>query len=252
MMKEKLNIKKLLFIVGILIGVIFLYLIISSANFFVLKKIYISGNDLLTIKDILNISGINYNINLSAIDENKIESRLKTHYKVEEADVNIIIPDTIKINIKERIPFACVELDNANYIIDNKAVILDEKNKTYEKNNIFRIVFLYDNENPIKYFMGDKLAIPEIIKVMNNMSSFNEDFSEKINKKIDFVIIEKGSENIRIKFKTHEAVFNFSDYLNDNYELEKALIILNDIIRSNESIEQITISDYSIIGKKHN
>lgn len=90
---------------GTIIFILWIFIIGQSwfdgEPIFVAKNIRISGNEILTPDDILNISNIE-NSSIFSINENDIEKRLKQHPLITNAEITKKFPDKVTIKIEEK------------------------------------------------------------------------------------------------------------------------------------------------------
>lgn len=107
----------------VLIILLAVYVLLQSP-LFLIKKIDVRGNSLLTSGELAGISGIETGVNIFKADLKKSEERVKTLPLVKDTDITRHYPGTVVITVHERIPVAMVtadgnfvELDNAGYYL---------------------------------------------------------------------------------------------------------------------------------------
>jgi hypothetical protein len=142
MLKKKKNISKrkkpsktkwlvrsleLLFVL-FLIGVFGYFFIdyTKQSNEFNVRNIEINGLQHLSQDDIFEITEIDPDDNVLYLDIDLIQEKIELLPYVKSCQVTQIFPDTVKIDIVERVPFASLHLNSRAYAIDNEGVILSE------------------------------------------------------------------------------------------------------------------------------
>ncbi len=79
---------------------------VSRSSWFHARRIEVSGAAHLSRAEILAIAGISRSSNALWLDEGGAEGRLLSHAWVAEADVQVVLPVTIRISVVERTPVA--------------------------------------------------------------------------------------------------------------------------------------------------
>ena len=102
-----------------------LYLEVTSTTRLEVSVIEIEGGSTVLYKDVLNLSGIERGINILKIDVKAAEVLIKTHPFIEDVVVKRVLPDTIRIELSERVPVALVSADKL-YAMDVNGVLFKE------------------------------------------------------------------------------------------------------------------------------
>lgn len=79
---------------------------LSRSSWFHVRRIEVSGADHLSRTEILQIAGISRSSNALWLDEARAEGQLATHAWVASADVHVVFPVTVRIDLVERTPVA--------------------------------------------------------------------------------------------------------------------------------------------------
>lgn len=238
--------RRIYFILGfILVFIIIVLFLINSSMIFALKNVYLQGNKNLNFEYVFSIAGFKYGMSLININQQKVKEILTLNPYIEKANVKILFPDTIKINIIERIPIVFVSLDNKGYLLDKYAVIIEKINMPYGKFDFLRIEL--KGRNTINYLVGDKLTIP----IVNELIDFLVEFEKEnlIINKIDYIKLNYAESNVYLKFKDLNTIFEFPEGIKNISYLKKAKLIYDNIKKTKDKINHISISDF-IVGKQ--
>ena len=95
---------------------------IFQTGIFKVKKIEISGNQLLLKEELLEIANVALNSNIIDLRSWEIEKKLEALPQVKEAKVRKVFPYLLEIEIKERQPEALVEVGGQTFCVDEEGV----------------------------------------------------------------------------------------------------------------------------------
>jgi cell division protein FtsQ len=120
-----------LFVLSVIV-VVFSFLLLKEARSvlasnpqFVVQDIVIENSDNLITKEVINdILNIKAGETLLNISPKKTLQILKKDPDIEDVQAERIFPGTLKISIKERLPYAKLNIDGKTYLIDKSGVIL--------------------------------------------------------------------------------------------------------------------------------
>jgi len=93
---------------------------------FNVRNIQINGLQHLSQEEIFEVTQIDPNDNVLYLDVDLIKKKLEELSYIKSCEVTQIFPDTVNIDIVERVPFASLHLNSRAYAIDNEGVILSE------------------------------------------------------------------------------------------------------------------------------
>lgn len=79
---------------------------VSRSSWFHVRRIEVSGAGHLSRAEVLEIAGISKTSNAVWLDEASAERRLLSHAWVAEADVEVVLPVTVRVAVVERTPIA--------------------------------------------------------------------------------------------------------------------------------------------------
>jgi cell division protein FtsQ len=82
--------------------------LLSRSSFAHARGVEVSGIDHLSRSDVVDLAAVSKATNVVWLDEAGIERRLETHAWVADAEIDVALPATIRIEIVERVPVAVV------------------------------------------------------------------------------------------------------------------------------------------------
>ena len=227
-----------LFIFLILTSTTFVYTANSfvKSGFFAIKNIEVDGIEYLKEDEIKKIAKIDYGTNLLSVNLKFISEQIKKNRWVYDVKVTRKIPDSIKIKIKERKPFALVKIKGVYFIVDERGEpfkMEDEKvsSLTVIENIPVSDIKFNDKDGTIeikksKYYK----AVLDVLKISQKKDSVIQKNSIKkifINKDIEMKLIV--SDNKRFN-KIKEITLGYTDYM----KKMKSLDILYNVLKKNE------------------
>ncbi len=94
-----------------------------------LRSLPISTDGVLSREEIEQTAGVRFGQNVLALDLPLLQERLTRHPRIQSAAVERILPDTLRIEVRERIPIARVVVLAINgfrvsYLLDDQAVVM--------------------------------------------------------------------------------------------------------------------------------
>ncbi len=110
------------------------YRTVTASAFFDVKTVDIRGVSLASKNDIERI--VSRETNRSGVwnaDLNEIKSDVEKLPYVKSVVVSRVLPDGLRVSIKERVPRVVVRFDSGDYWVDDEAVILNSVGKTEER-----------------------------------------------------------------------------------------------------------------------
>lgn len=82
--------------------------VLSRSSFVHARGVEVSGTDHLSRSEVVGLAAVSKATNVLWLDEGGIERRLETHPWVADAEIDVALPATIRIEIVERVPVAVV------------------------------------------------------------------------------------------------------------------------------------------------
>ena len=98
---------------GVGYGLVHMYRMATTSNYFVIKDVEISGNERLEYHDVIKEAGLEPGLNSLSVSIDEIELRLKKNPWIKKVSVTRKLPDRVKIEIEEYKPKFWI-LDNGN------------------------------------------------------------------------------------------------------------------------------------------
>lgn len=90
---------------------------------FVLKSVKISGNQVVTRQEILELANVDFSKEIFKIETDKIRGRIMAHPMVKSASVNRFLPAMLRIHIEERNLIAVISGSEMSAVDENGLVI---------------------------------------------------------------------------------------------------------------------------------
>lgn len=125
--KRKKLLKKIIFFLILLMGVA-LYIVFYT-DYFIINKVVLEGNNLITEDYILDKSESVKGKNLVTFNKNNLEKILKKNPYVEQLKITRKFPKALVINVEEAKGLFYIENNNAYSIISSDLIYLENKNK---------------------------------------------------------------------------------------------------------------------------
>ncbi len=89
---------------GVGYGLVYLYRMATTSNYFVIKDVEISGNERLEYHDVIKEAGLEPGLNSLSVSIDDIEMRLKKNPWIKKVSVTRKLPDRVQIDIEEYTP----------------------------------------------------------------------------------------------------------------------------------------------------
>lgn len=124
--KKNRRILKISLLLLIIFGVI-IFIFISPV--FNIRKIDITGNEIINSDTIESLSGIRINENIFRISKKSIKNRLKENPYINEVEISRKLPGTVELNIDERKVAYQVKVINSYVYLDYQGYILEISSK---------------------------------------------------------------------------------------------------------------------------
>ncbi len=222
---------------GILAG----YRFVTSSPHFNVNQVNWVGQQRLSNADLTSWVGPIVGGNIFQLDLNAVSVKLAEHPWVQTASARRIFPQGIHIELKERVPFARIQLDEV-YIMDNYGILLGPEEKNF---NDLPLITGIQKKN---LQLGQNAANEEIIRGLKSMYYFNRLPIFKKNP-IDTVRISNRS---RITFVTQNRGMEVHMRPGTAEESFKNLMLVLETIGENEKdLSYIDLSFKDKIVVKH-
>ena len=113
-------------------GLIIVYQLVAGTRFFAVRSIELEGNSLLSRTQIENIVRPVIKGGVLKVDLNQIRDELRKNELVSEVQVTRVLPDILRVKIKEREPYALARMS------DGSVVCVDRNGSTFGDQSLFR------------------------------------------------------------------------------------------------------------------
>ena len=183
---------KIVLVVACSYGVLSSYRFITQSPRFNVNEMNLVGQKRLSNEELNSWIGPIIGENIFQLELDKISQRLVEHAWVQSASARRVFPQGISVELKERTPFAKVQLDQV-YVMDNYGVLLGTE--VGDANKLPTITGIKAQN----FKLGSNVANEEIIRGLKMMHSLNQ-LAMFENNQIDNVHINSRS---RITFSTH-------------------------------------------------
>lgn len=204
-------------LVGLFLIVVIIVGILMFSNFFSIKRAVVLGNERIRNEDIENIlkdaiSGKRFYVfsagNIILINDGKIKKKILDEMPlVENVEVKRMLPNSLKIRISERQPFAIWETAGKKYLIDSKGVIAYE----IKDNNTNNLPIIYDRQNKAVEIKGEATFPQQINFIRNILDSLKRETNLEVESvslpnALGFEIDVKIKDGFLIYFNTERSV----------------------------------------------
>jgi len=105
--------------------VIFILQIIFTPLFFIVEEFSVSGQAYLSTADVITLSAISTGDSLITTSVNKAEEALLTNQWVKSVEVQKIWPNTVEIQLQERVPYLAIPHHSGFIITSNEGIVID-------------------------------------------------------------------------------------------------------------------------------
>ena len=124
--KKNRKILKISLLLFIIFGVL-IFIFVSPV--FNIRKIEVTGNEIISSDTIESLSGIKMNENIFRISKKNIKNRLKENPYINEVEISRKLPGTLELNIDERKVAYQVKVINSYVYLDYQGYILEVSSK---------------------------------------------------------------------------------------------------------------------------
>ena len=232
---------KIVLLVACSYGILSSYRFITQSPRFNVNEMNLVGQKRLSSEELKSWIGPIIGKNIFQLELDKISQRLVEHAWGQSASARRIFPQGIYVEIKERTPFAKVQLGQV-YVMDNYGVLLGTE--VGDANKLPTITGIKAQN----FKLGSNVANEEIIRGLKMMHSLNQ-LSMFENNQIDNVHISSRS---RITFSTHNQDTEIHMRPEIAAESFQNLVLALDVIEKNEQdLSYIDLSFKNRVIVKH-
>lgn len=219
---------KILFLIAVIVGGI-IYAMLSPI--FNIKDISVTGNSKISSELIISLSELNIDQNIFSFRTSEVKNKVKQNAYVNNVEIKRKLPDSVEINVEERIATFMLTLGNAYVYINNQGYILEITSKKLE----LPILIGYTTQAE-EIVEGNRLnqedleKLNDVLKIMEATSSGENDISKLINQ-IDI----KDSNNYILDLKSEKKKV----YLGDTTNLSTKALWINKFLKEEKKNEGI-------------
>lgn len=203
----------------IIVFIVALILILMS-DLFNVKNIDVRGNSTLSKEEVISLSGIQKETNIFSISKKKVKEQLKEEAYIEKSKVSFKLPNTIEIEITERVPKYMLQFADSFVYINNQGYMLEITNEPLEIPILVGFVTDLSNIHPgSRMDIEDLTKMEKVIKIMEVAK--NNDIANLITK-ID--ISDEHNYTLILDTEGKKA------YLGDISEINTKVLLLKKIL----------------------
>lgn len=197
---------------------------------FIIQDIILENTGLIDKNILASILKTETKMGLFSISTNKIVKILEKDPDIEGVTVEKVLPGTLKIKIKERVPYIALHIEGEEHLIDNSGVVLLRKRGDWPVPVIYGLKIK-------KLIPGESCIVPELENILNILRIGDSigwgKFIEirKIDVHNEDYISIYAKERILVKFKMD----NICDRLN------KLMVVLNDVQRKGKLVKIVDL-----------
>lgn len=217
------------------------YQFMTSSPYFAISDVLFSGQHKLNEETLLKTTGPLKGQNTFLLDAGEISRKLAEHPMIEDASIQRMFPRGMEITIKERSPFARIQLDRIG-IMDKFGILISEDSSEY---SALPLIIGTPGKKPA---LGENVATENVISGLKTMYSLNRLPFFKNNP----VYAARVEANSRIIFLTKDSDLQVIMGLNTSSEDRKKLLIALDMLEGSvNQIEYIDLSFKDQVVVKH-
>ncbi|WP_294156639.1 FtsQ-type POTRA domain-containing protein [uncultured Clostridium sp.] len=164
--KRKLMRKIILMCVVLFIGVI---LFITKSNVFIIKKVSVLGNPIMSGEDVKERTQYLIGQNIFFIKKGEIVKTAEKNPYVKSIEISKTYPRQINIKIIEKQGVFCSEINGQYYVFSDRGILL-EKTDNINNRNLINILGIDEEINNIE--LGQ--AISENLRMINILNTFSQ------------------------------------------------------------------------------
>ena len=165
--RDKLNAKKAIKarkkqrikVLTTLILIIGALILLLSSKLFYIKHIDVNVNSKLSKEEIISISGVTTDINIFALNKLNAKRNLLENSYVQDVTITRDYPNTITIDIKEKVPNFMIQFANSYIYINNQGYMLEISTEPLNLPSLLGITTDLSNVKP-----GDRLIVDDLKK----------------------------------------------------------------------------------------
>ena len=196
---------KLIVLVGLISGGIVFAL---TSPIFNIKDIKVLNNSQISTDTIISLSELKYDENIFKFYSKNVIEKIKENPYIENVKIHRKLPNTIEIDIEERVPKYSVDYMGKYAYINNQGYLLEISEDSKKLPIILGVSTAEENIVPGNRLNNDDLTkLEDVIKIMNNAKENNLDTkvtSIDISDKSDYIIyLEEEKKKVHLGDNTN-------------------------------------------------
>jgi len=234
--------KKTLMTAVIAGSIYYTYLFLTESPYFSVQNIQFQGLDKVSDAELLKQVGSIKGENIFFLDLKEIANKLAERPWALSVSAARAFPNTIRFDIKQRTPFARIQLDRV-YVMDNFGVLLEADSPIYKD------LPLVSGNRSVKAHLGNSIATDEMILGLQTMNYFNQLPFFKNNP----IVNAEFTGEKRIQFITRDTeVHLIADLGHLSEGIQKFLVVLDTMEndKKNAALFDLSYEDRVIVKMK--
>jgi cell division septal protein FtsQ len=190
---------------------VFGYLYVSKSDYFIVKKVIISGLSQISREDVLRVAGLDRPVNIWLFDTDQVAAELSTLSWLDEVRVSKTMPETVTLEIIEHRPILLVSLGRLYY--------LDDRGNPFKElepgeNPNLAIVSGFTEDELLSRTPGVRTALAEIFSLVEVLSGRQDEFKLDQISEINYdavrgltLFARRGELEVKVGFGAYEEKF---------------------------------------------
>lgn len=141
----------------------------KDSDRFTVRHVQINGLRYLDEHVVLEQSGISLNSNVIFFDAEETQTRVEAMPYVKSCGVSLQFPDTVVLDVQERIPIAALIVNQRAYEVDAEGIVL----RRYEEDEMPVEPFITHVDGTEFIGVGDRLEQPELVAALDVWQAFS-------------------------------------------------------------------------------
>ena len=202
-----------------------IYFLLSP--FFNIKNIEVVGNQKLTNEEIISLSQVQIDENTFKLVKSKVQKNIKQNAYVENIKVKRKLPDTITIEVEERIPTYMIAFANAYAYINNQGYFLEISK---DKLELPILTGFLTKEEDIQE--GNRLCVEDLQRLDDVLQIMKSATSNEVDSLVTKINIA-NKQNYILELKDEKKTVQMGDTSN----LSTKMLYIKSILEQNKKIE---------------
>lgn len=217
--KSKSPIVDFFIILVIVAGII----LAATSPIFNIKNIKVINNSQVSSDTVISLSGLTVGENIFKFLKSNVKDNIKQDAYIENVEIKRILPDTIELEVEERIKKFSVEFLNSYAIINNQGYILE-----ISPNNQSLPILKGMSTNEADFYAGNRLNSDDLEKLEIAIKIINVCKDNNLDSKITYIDMSDNND-----YKIYMESENKTIYIGDKNNLSNKMIYVQAIINQN-------------------